>query len=103
MALVEAFACSVPVICSRMGTMPEVVADGRTGLHFTPGDADDLARKVEWAWTHRDEVRTMGKEARHDFESKYTAEKNYPMLMGIYERVMEVPSRSWDLRAELTV
>jgi glycosyltransferase involved in cell wall biosynthesis len=103
MALVEAFACSVPVICSRMGTMPEVVADGRTGLHFTPGDADDLARKVEWAWTHRDEVRTMGKEARHDFESKYTAEKNYPLLMGIYERAMEVPSRAWDLRAELTV
>ena len=26
-------------------------ADGRTGLHSTPGDAEDLARKVEWAWS----------------------------------------------------
>ncbi|MBZ5516219.1 MAG: glycosyltransferase, partial [Acidobacteriia bacterium] len=43
MAIVEAFACGVPVICSRLGAMQELVADGSTGLHFTPGDAEHLA------------------------------------------------------------
>ena len=94
MTLAESFACGTPVICSRMGSMQEIVSDRRTGLHFTPGDADDLAQKVEWAWNHPQEMRTMGSEARKDYEAKYTAEKNYPMLMGIYQRAMEGKCRA---------
>jgi len=85
---VEAFACGVPVIASRLGAMEEIVEDGRTGLHFTPGDADDLAAKVEWAWTHPDEMQDMGRAARAEYEFKYTAERNYQMLMDVYERVL---------------
>jgi glycosyltransferase involved in cell wall biosynthesis len=87
--LVEAFACSTPVICSRMGVMQELVADGRTGLHFTPSDPEDLARKVEWAWTHPAEASALGKAARAEYEAKYTAEKNYALLMEIYQRAMQ--------------
>jgi glycosyltransferase involved in cell wall biosynthesis len=86
--IAESFACRTPVIASRMGAMTEIVSDGRTGLLFSPGDPEDLARKVEWAWTHPDEVRNMGIEARKEYESKYTAEKNYPKLMEIYERAI---------------
>lgn len=86
MAIAEAFACSKAVICSRMGAMQELVADGRTGLHFTPGDPDDLAKKVEWAWNHPADVREMGTAARKEYESKYTAKSNYPILMDIYNR-----------------
>jgi glycosyltransferase involved in cell wall biosynthesis len=86
--LVEAFACGVPVICSRLGAMQEIVADGRTGLHFTPGDPEDLAQKVEWVWTHPEQMAEMGKEARREYEGKYTAERNYPMLMEIYQRAI---------------
>lgn len=83
----EAFACGTPVICSRLGAMEEVVADGATGLHFTPGDAAELAEKAAWAWSHPAEIREMGREARREFEAKYTAERNYPMLINIYEGV----------------
>lgn len=94
MTLAESFACGTPVICAAMGTMREVVSDGRTGLHYTPGDAEDLARKVEWAWTHPEQVRVMGKEARKDYNLKYTADKNYPMLMEIYQRAVEGTCRA---------
>ena len=69
--------------------MEEIVEDGRTGLHFNPGDAEDLAEKVEWAWNHPAEMRRMGIEARLEYEHKYTAERNYPMLMQIYREAME--------------
>jgi glycosyltransferase involved in cell wall biosynthesis len=88
MTIVEAFACGVPVICSRLGAMQEIVADGRTGLHFTAGDAGDLAQKVEWAWTHSEPMAEMGKEARRQYKAMYTAERNYPLLMEIYQRAM---------------
>ena len=91
MTIVESFACGVPVICSRIGAMEEIVQDNRTGLHFSPGDDKDLAEKVDWAWNHPERMRVMGKEARHEYETKYTAEKNYPLLMEIYQHSFEPP------------
>jgi glycosyltransferase involved in cell wall biosynthesis len=91
---VEAFACGVPVIASRLGAMEEIVADGRTGLHFTPSNAADLAAKVEWACTHPAEMSAMGRAARAEYEAKYTPERNYATLMGIYEQTLETYQRS---------
>ena len=88
MSIIEAFACRKPVLCSRLGAMQEIVEDGRTGLHITPGDPDDLAEKVEWAWSHPERMCEMGSEARNGYEERYTAEKNYPILMEIYQRAM---------------
>lgn len=85
MTIIEAFACGVPVICSRLGAMREMVADGTTGLHFTPGDGGDLAAKAEWAWTHPGEMTVLAQNARHEFEALYTAKTNYQRLMQIYE------------------
>ena len=91
--LAESFACGLPVICSRLGAMPEIVEDGRTGLHFTPGDAEDLAKKVSWAWKNPDQMQMMGRKARLEYEAKYTAERNYQMLIEIYNRAMLTEGR----------
>jgi glycosyltransferase involved in cell wall biosynthesis len=88
MVAVEAFACGVPVVASRVGVMAEIVEDGRTGLHFTAGDEADLAAKVEWAWTHAEEMQEMGRAARREFEEKYTGAANYRRLMVIYGQAM---------------
>ncbi len=45
-SLMEAMACGCCVLASRTGGNPELVLDGRTGLLFQPGDADDLAQKL---------------------------------------------------------
>lgn len=92
MGMVESFACGVPVICSRLGALQELVDDGRTGLHFTPGSPEDLAEKVAWARSHPERMTEMGKEARREFEKRYTAQKNYAMLMDIYRATMAQPN-----------
>jgi glycosyltransferase involved in cell wall biosynthesis len=88
LTIAEAFACGVPVVASRIGSMIELVEDGLTGLHFTPGDPADLAANVEWAWTHPEEMEVMGRAARREYETKYTPEINYKRLMEIYERAI---------------
>jgi glycosyltransferase involved in cell wall biosynthesis len=90
MVIAEAFACGAPVVCSRLGAMEEIVADHGTGLHFTPGDAEDLSQKAYWAWTHPVEVSEMGAAARCEYEACYTAEQNYISLMEIYYRVLDL-------------
>jgi len=86
MCIVEAFACGVPVLCSRLGGPKEIVQDRVTGLHFNPGDARDLAAKVEWAWNHQAELLAMGHSARSVYEREFTAETNYSILLSIYEK-----------------
>jgi len=88
MSIVESFACGTPVLCSRLGGMTEIVEDHVTGLHFNPGDAQDLAMTVEWAWNHPLEVAKMGRAARRKYETDYTAEKNHSLLIGIYEQAL---------------
>jgi glycosyltransferase involved in cell wall biosynthesis len=89
MSIAEAFACGTPVICSQLGAMEELVRDGRTGLHFKAHDSEDLAAKCEWAWSHPQELMAMSICARQEYESRYTAEKNYASLMDIYARAMK--------------
>jgi glycosyltransferase involved in cell wall biosynthesis len=89
MTIVEAFACGTPVIASRLGSMAEIVQDGRVGLNFATGDAEDLAAKVEWAWNNPEKTRALGQEARREYETRYTAEKNYDMLMEIYDSAIQ--------------
>ncbi|HKV61110.1 MAG TPA: glycosyltransferase [Candidatus Acidoferrum sp.] len=90
LTLLEAFACGLPVIASRLGAMAEVVEDGRTGLHFTAGDARDLASRVEEMWTRRERLVSMGRQCRLEYEAKYTPEQSYRALMDIYRDVVQV-------------
>ncbi len=93
MTLVEAFACGTPVICSNLGGLGEIVEDGRTGLHFRAGDAEDLASKMEWAWNQPAALSSMGRAARQDFEKSYTADTNYQQLLQIYEKSIAYAAR----------
>ncbi len=86
MVICEAFACGLPVLTTDTGSASELVTSGRTGLHFPAGDAGGLADAAAWLWSQRAETRRMGAEARAEFEERYTAEANYPQLLGIYAR-----------------
>jgi glycosyltransferase involved in cell wall biosynthesis len=88
MGLIEAAACGVPSIASRIGAIPELVLDNRTGLLFDPQNFNQLADKARWAWTHAQEMETMGAAARQLYQQNFTAEKNYDALMKIYRTVL---------------
>jgi len=86
--LVEAFACGLPVITSRLGAMAELVEDGVTGLLAEPGDAADLAEKIAWAHRNPAAMRAMGQAARRHYEQKYTGEVNFQRLTAIYREAI---------------
>jgi glycosyltransferase involved in cell wall biosynthesis len=83
--IAEAYATGCPVLASNLGSLSSLIDHGRTGLHARPNDSEDLAVKVEWAWAHPNEMAAMGREARLEFERKYTAERNYQMISEIYK------------------
>lgn len=86
--IIEAFACGVPVVVSNIGGMAEAVTHGKTGFHFKVNDSDDLAEKAKHMFEHSEDNRGMGHNARLEYEQKYTVEKNYSVLMSIYQQVL---------------
>jgi glycosyltransferase involved in cell wall biosynthesis len=89
--LVEAYACGLPVIASRLGAMATLVEEGHTGLLFEPGDARDLARQMMWAESNPHAMQEMGRAARLKYEAELTGNANYQMLSAIYAEATTIP------------
>ena len=83
--VIEAYARATPVIAAGIGGLSELVDDGRTGLLFEAGNSADLVRAVEKIEGMAD-LPVMAAAARAEYESKYTADANYPQLLAAYER-----------------
>lgn len=90
MTIMEAYSVGVPVVATNLGAMADLVIHGKTGLLFERMNREDLKNKVEWLWDHEKERNSMGESARKEFEEKYTPEKNYKMLMNIYEKAIRM-------------
>lgn len=88
-AMIEAYASGTPVIASGHESMAAVVRHGETGLLFRPGDASDLAARVEDFLAHPESHVRMRVQSRAEFEARYTAEQNHAALMAIYEAARE--------------
>ena len=83
--VVEAFAKGTPAVISDLGAMSEMVESGETGILFRPREPDELAAHLNWAMTHPDEMMRMRPKARAKFEADFTPERNYRLLMDIYD------------------
>ncbi len=94
MTLIEAAACGVPAIASALGAAREIVGDGETGVLFQPGSAEDLARAVNRAWNDEEAVAAMGRRARREYETKYSAARAYETLSDIYRNVLAGRTRA---------
>jgi glycosyltransferase involved in cell wall biosynthesis len=92
LALLEAFAAGRPVLAARLGAAAEIVEEGRTGLHFTPGDAAQLAERVRFAVSHPETMAWMGRAARARYERLYTPERNRELLLAVYARALAARS-----------
>ena len=90
---IEAFAKGTPVIAANIGAIAEIVAPGKTGLHFEPGVPEDLVNKVKWVLGNPDTMAQMRESARLEFEAKYTSKKNYQQLIEIYTKAKSIGTK----------
>ncbi len=87
-AVMEAFAMGKPVVGSRIGGIPEMVVDRKTGLTFTPGNVGELRAALEELLGNPDAVAAMGKNARAFVETELNAETHYEKLMAVYREAL---------------
>ena len=88
LAALEAMACEVPVIASRVGGIPEVVDDGETGFLSEVGDVEKMGADAARLLKDKALRRTMGQRARESATSRYSTDLIIPRYIEFYERVL---------------
>jgi N-acetyl-alpha-D-glucosaminyl L-malate synthase BshA len=88
LAALEAMACEVPVIASRVGGVPEVVTDGETGFLSEVGDVDKMANDAGKLLADHKLRSDMGHRARESAVSRYHTNKVIPEYIKFYEKVL---------------
>jgi len=80
----EALACGLPVIASRVGGIPEFIETGRDGLLFTPGDPRELAEGIRRLFDDPEHCRRLGHEARSVAMERYSTQSLLAEHLGFY-------------------
>lgn len=87
MSVLEAMAYGKPVVGSRMGGIPELVEEGRTGLLYEAGNADELASILDRLMSSAELRRQLGNAARLRVEQEFSLDAHNAGLMDIYESI----------------
>jgi glycosyltransferase involved in cell wall biosynthesis len=91
--LLEAMACGIPVLCTRVASMPEVVEDGVTGWVVPPNDPASLSDRLSWLHAHPREAHAMGAAGRRRVLERFTWPEVVSRCLEVY-RATESPSRA---------
>ena len=89
LAALEAMACEVVPIATRVGGVPEVIEHGKSGYLADVGDVDTMARYAIELLNDEPRLREMGREARVMAKSRFCASKIVPQYEEFYRRVLE--------------
>ena len=85
--LMEAMAHGIPVVSTRIHGIPELVADGETGLLVAPGRAVDLAAAIRRLAGDRDLARRLGDAGRERVAAEFDQDASAAELKALYETV----------------
>ena len=89
MTIIEAAACGVPTVASRIYGITDAVADGKTGLLFPAGDVAALTQALLRLITENELRQQMGNEARERALELFSSEKIAHKMLSLYDKLSE--------------
>jgi N-acetyl-alpha-D-glucosaminyl L-malate synthase BshA len=88
----EAMACEVPVIASRVGGLPEVLTDGEDGFLVEPYNVDLMARRALEILSNDSRRRDMGKRGREHARARFCSSTIIKEYESYYEKILNAAS-----------
>ncbi len=89
LVIYESFAYGKPVICSRMGGMPELVDHNENGFHFDAGEAQQLTELMARIWEKPELAVQFGKAARQKAENEFDPQVHYETMFDWYQELIQ--------------
>jgi len=91
-AIMAAMACSLPVVATRVGGIPELVSDEETGLLVQPADSIDLATAIKALLNQPRRAALFGRAGRERIREHFRIEVKLEQTLGIYRRLLKLKS-----------
>lgn len=89
-SVLESFVLAKPVVASRIGGIPEIVEDGKSGLLFKTGNLEEGIKKVSSLWANPKLAKKMGIYAQQKVEKDFGPDKHYNKLLKIYKKAESI-------------
>ena len=89
LAALEGMACEVPSVATRVGGLPEVIDEGKTGFLAEVGDVETMARHALDILSDTERLKEMGRRARQAAEERFAASRIIPQYEEFYRCVLE--------------
>jgi N-acetyl-alpha-D-glucosaminyl L-malate synthase BshA len=89
LAALEAMACKVPSIATRVGGVPELIDDGVTGLLYPVGDVEAMAAGTVSLLKNRERLEAMRDAGRKTAQNRFCASLVVPHYVRYYQQVLE--------------
>ena len=89
LAALEAMACKVPSIATRVGGVPELIDDGVTGLLYPVGDVDAMASGALGLLKDRERLNAMRDAGRKTAQTRFCSTLVVPHYVRYYEQVLQ--------------
>ena len=90
-SLLDAMACRKAIVGTRVGGIPEVVDEGRTGLLVPPRDSHGLADAILRLLENHEERRRMAEAGYARVHRHFTVERMVQETLGVYRRLAQQP------------
>ncbi|PKG93202.1 glycosyltransferase family 4 protein [Paraglaciecola sp. MB-3u-78] len=84
----ESMAHGVPVLAAKIGALNNLIEDGKTGVFFEAGNAQDLAEKMRMLWEDPDLCNRLGQAGRQYAIDNWSEEVNFKHTMKVYMKVL---------------
>ena len=89
LAALEAMACEVPVVASRVGGLPEIIDDGLTGFLCAPDDLEGMAARGVAVLSDPDLQERIGRAAAEDVRTRFCTDLIVSQYEQCYRDVLE--------------
>ena len=89
LAALEAQACELPVIATRIGGIPEVINDGETGFLSDVGDTAKMTSDTLILLRNEELRRSFGEKGRELAIQRYSTDKIIPQYLAFYEKIVQ--------------
>src|SRR5207245_3197079 len=89
LAALEAMACKVPSIATRVGGVPELIDHGHSGMLADVGDVEKMSDYAIELLSDDKRLKAMGETARFEAQSRFCASKIIPLYEAFYRKVLE--------------
>lgn len=85
--ILEAMACALPVVASRVGGIPEAVEDGQSGILVNKRDKNSLVKSIRYLLNNEELAMEMGRKGRRIIEQKFSWQRSAKEMINVYKEL----------------